>query len=125
MMRFRFDPDDLTDLTDPMKPIDFRNATWNEVREQLAGRMLVVYEAWQKHGPGTTREIAERSGLDILTVRPRTTNLFALGFVHLVEQAGHEGIYAAVPESAALEHFTQRQRDARADAAQLPLRLPT
>lgn len=106
-----------------MKPIDFRNATWNDIREQLAGRMLVVYEAWQRYGPGTTREIAERSGLDILTVRPRTTNLFALGFVQLIEQAGHEGIYSAVPEQIALENFTTHQREARAEGAQLPLRL--
>ena len=108
-----------------MKPIDLRNATWNEVREQLAGRMLVVYEAWQKHGPGTTREIAERSGLDILTVRPRTTELYQMNFIMLLGSIGKEGIYLAVPECIALEHFTERQRAARADAAQLPLKLPT
>jgi hypothetical protein len=107
-----------------MKPIDLRNATWNEVREQLAGRMLVVYEAWQKHGPGTTREIAERSGLDILTVRPRTTELYQLNFVALLGFVNKEGIYAAMPELAALEAFQQRQKAARADASQLPLKLP-
>jgi hypothetical protein len=107
-----------------MKPIDLRNATWNEVREQLAGRMLVVYEAWQKHGPGTTREIAERSGLDLLTVRPRTTELYQLNFVALLGCDHKEGIYAAVPEARAMEAFQHRQKAARADAAQLPLKLP-
>lgn len=106
-----------------MKPIDFRNATWNEVLETLTGRRLAAYEAWQRFGPGTTHEVAERSGMSVLTLRPRTTELYQLGFVSLCGSEGKEGLYAAVEEAAAMGRFEDRQRRERADAAQLPLRL--
>lgn len=80
-----------------MKPIDYRNATFHSIRGQLEGMRRAVLEAWVQFGPGTTRGVSEKSGIDILTFRPRTTDLFQLGLVHLLneDQPGIEGIYAA------------------------------
>jgi len=42
--------------------------------------------------------LAALSGIDLLNVRPRTTDLCALGLVELTDKNGTEGIYQAVPE---------------------------
>ncbi len=84
-----------------MIAIDFRNITWESLQEQLTGRRLQVLAAWRLHGPATTRELSERSGIDILTLRPRTTELLDLGFLMLVSVderrpvRQHEGVYRA------------------------------
>jgi hypothetical protein len=106
-----------------MKAIDFRNATWQEIRENLRGRRLAAHEAWLRWGPGTTHEVAERSGMSVLTLRPRTTELLQLGFVQLIEAHGKEGMYAAVNEDIALERWTAARAAERAEGAQLPLQL--
>lgn len=83
-----------------MKPTDLRNATFATLRQGLSDRLKVVYDAWVIHGPATTRELSNRSGIDILSVRPRTTDLCDLGLVDLVgDERGTEGIYQAVHES--------------------------
>lgn len=79
-----------------MKPADLRNATFDKVCDDLQGRLLEVYRAWCEHGPATTRDLATWSGISILNVRPRTTDLFTLGLVELVgDRRGQEGIYRA------------------------------
>lgn len=99
-----------------MKPIDYRNTTFNELKGHLHGMRIAAYEAYLDHGPGTTRQVAEASGMDILTLRPRTTELLQLGFLELVpDPDGHrskEGTYRALPESAALSLFLRRQHQA-------------
>lgn len=67
-----------------MKAADFRNATWSDVLTHVQGDMLKVHEAWRRHGPGTTEEVAQRAGISIFTFRPRTTDLGKLGLVALV-----------------------------------------
>lgn len=67
-----------------MKAADFRNATWSEVLTHVQGDMLRVHDAWRRHGPGTTEEVAQRAGISIFTFRPRTTDLGKLGLVALV-----------------------------------------
>jgi hypothetical protein len=84
-----------------MKATDFRDATFEGIRESLNAWRQVVYVAWQAHGPGTTREIAERSGESLLTLRPRSTELLQMGLLSIVgktksDQAAWrscEGIY--------------------------------
>lgn len=99
-----------------MKPEDFRNATWDQIQERIEGLRLAVYTAWQQHGPGTTREVAARSQIDILTFRPRSTELYQLGLLRLVEREhnhDHQGIYDAVPMEearAAHEHARMGQQ---------------
>jgi hypothetical protein len=79
-----------------MKPTDLRDATFDRIRSDISGRLRQVYEAWERFGPTTTRNLAQLSGIDILNVRPRTTDLVALGLVELVNDfRGSEGIYRA------------------------------
>ncbi len=68
-----------------MIPIDFRNATYEHLRTHLTGLREKVWVAWIAHGPATTREAAKLSGIDLLTFRPRTTELYQLGGVCLAE----------------------------------------
>jgi hypothetical protein len=78
-----------------MRPTDFRNATFERLRADLNRRCESVYAAWQAHGPGTTRNVAGAAGIDILSFRPRTTDLIALGLLVVAGAVpgGHEGIY--------------------------------
>lgn len=104
-----------------MEPVDFRNATWDSIQDRLQGLRLDSYRAWQTFGPGTTRDVSGRCGIDLLTFRPRTTELFQLGLLRLVngESRGGEGIYQWVPVAVARAEFEKKQAEAR--DAQLPL----
>jgi hypothetical protein len=103
-----------------MKPIDFRNATFADVRNRIIGQRYSVLEAWRVHGPGTTAELAARSGLSILTLRPRTTELVQLGYVMLCEEQrpGHEGTYRVRTDDELVTWLTQRQAIARGEGVQ-------
>ena len=97
-----------------MKPIDFRNETFASIQNRIAGSRAAVLAAWKTHGPCTTEELAERSGLSILSLRPRTTELLDLGFVRLNEDqaAKGEGTYRACTYSEHMAWFTEQQRAA-------------
>ncbi len=100
-----------------MKPIDLRNATWRDVLTHLTEDLVRVHLAWQQHGPGTTREVAEKSRISLLTLRPRTTDLYKLGLVVLVEQEHANGIYAArTREEAEISLAWQQRADFRRKA---------
>ncbi len=77
-----------------MKPVDLRNATWRDVLGHLTEDLVRVHLAIQAHGRCTTRELAQKSGISIFTVRPRVTDLCKLGLVILVHNEGTVGIYA-------------------------------
>ena len=103
-----------------MKPIDYRNANWHYLQSRIQGDRLAVFSAWRQHGPGTTKELAEKSGMDILSFRPRTTELVQLGFVILLDEfPGKEGTYRALSDGEAWELFRTRQEQAR--DPQIPL----
>lgn len=106
-----------------MEPIDFRTATWQDLQSRLQGQRLAVLAAWRQHGPGTTREVATRAGIDILTLRPRTTELYQLGLLAIKdpEAAGNEGTYRALSDGEAWDLF--HRRHASAGDAQLALKL--
>ena len=121
-----------------MQPIDYRTANWNDLQALLQGLRLSVLEAWRQHGPGTTREVSEKSGIDILTFRPRTTELYQLGFIAIVEDSipstvqpfnfssvpacrGHEGTYRALSDGEAWARF--REQREQAQDAQLALKI--
>jgi len=97
-----------------MKPVDYRNAIWQDIQDRLSGLRETVYEAWQQHGPCTTEELAERSGISILTLRPRTTELYQLGFVVLADQRdGHSGTYRAASIQQTMDHYQDMVRAAK------------
>ena len=64
-----------------MNPIDYRNATWTELQGRITRDRQAALDAWVKYGPGTTRAVATAAGIDLLTFRPRTTELFQLGYL--------------------------------------------
>ncbi|WP_009964033.1 hypothetical protein [Verrucomicrobium spinosum] len=96
--------------------IDYSIETWESLQSRLSELRLAVYEAWKQHGPGTTRQIAAKANMDILTFRPRTTELLQLGFITVWhgagDQRGREGVYRAYSYQEALAHFTEQQRKA-------------
>lgn len=99
-----------------MQPIDYRNATWEEVIRHLNRDRERVYNALLRFGPITTRGLAAAMGCDILSVRPRVTELFQLGFVLLAEgseSTGREGIYVALSWIDARHHFEARKAQAQ------------
>jgi hypothetical protein len=99
-----------------MRPIDYRNATWHGLKSHLHGLRLAAHNAYRDHGPGTTRQVADASGIDILTLRPRTTELFQMGFIELVPDPlgnrSKEGTYRTVSEETARHRFQVRQAEA-------------
>lgn len=97
-----------------MKPVDFRNATFADLESRLAGMRESVLAAWRAHGPGTTVQIAARSEIGLLTLRPRTTELFELGFLTLAEdqQAKGAGTYRVRTYAEHLAWLTEQQRQA-------------
>ena len=78
-----------------MKPIDLRNETFDSLKARLEADRLAAHRAWLAHGPGTTREISAKAGLELLTFRPRSTELYQIGVLELLERQGHEGVYRA------------------------------
>jgi predicted transcriptional regulator len=97
-----------------MKPIDFRNETWRDVELRVEGLRRDVYYALAKAGACTTRQLAEKSGIDLLTVRPRVTELYQIGLVELVneESGGGEGIYRTIPWPVARANFDKLKLNA-------------
>lgn len=88
-----------------LTPADLRDLTWESLQPFLTGARLAVLEAWRTHGPCTTRELSQRSGIDLLTLRPRTTELVALGLVMLHDSEGTEGTYRGIPAGHARGRF--------------------
>lgn len=81
-----------------MKPIDYRNETWANIRERLKGDRIKVLAALREHGPCTTRALASAMEWDILNVRPRVTELVQLHFADCTQRVGSEGVYLALSD---------------------------
>ncbi len=109
-----------------MQPIDYRNDTFTDIQARLSGLRLAVFAALSQHGPCTTRELATRASIDLLTVRPRVTELIDLGLVVLDDSAPaatkNEGVYRALTTAEAERLFNQRWTEANKEG-QLTLRL--
>jgi predicted transcriptional regulator len=100
-----------------MIAIDYRNITWDHLQATVQGKRLEVLSAWKQHGPCTTRELAAKADMDLLAVRPRTTELLQLGLLKEVEGEGqgHEGVYRALSDDEAMTEFSKRVAEARGD----------
>lgn len=81
-----------------MKTAEFSHGMWQEISECLTSLRKEIYESLLLHGPVTTRELAELTRIDILTVRPRVTELCQAGLARLAERqtSKTEGRYEAV-----------------------------
>lgn len=96
-----------------MKPVDYRNENWLNIRNRMQGQRQRVYGELVKHSPCTTRRLAGASGIDLLTVRPRVTELVELGMAECIGGTKGEGVYRAVAELVAQERFERRCRAER------------
>jgi hypothetical protein len=98
-----------------MKPTDLRNAQWHEVLTHVTDDMVKVHGAWLRFGKaGTTREVAQASGISVFTFRPRTTDLYKLGLVELDGKRGNEGLYVyRTAEQAHASRAWQQRADGR------------
>lgn len=88
-----------------MKAEDYRNMTWEEIQGHLVEDRLTAYNSLQIWGPCTTRQLAVYMSLDVLSVRPRVTELCQMGLARVVEVplekrredgSVREGYYVAV-----------------------------
>lgn len=108
-----------------MKPIDYRDTTFRDIQARVHGDRASVLEALQLHGPATTRDLARAMEWDVLSVRPRVTELVQLGLAELVpEQDGRvsrEGSYRALSTAEAEALFIWRQKAAQDPQCELPL----
>jgi predicted transcriptional regulator len=114
-----------------MNPIDYRNATWLDVQQRINPERARVLELLRMHGPCTTRHLANASGEDILSIRPRVTELVQLGLAELVDlqcngsrACHHEGVYHVVPLDAAMANFSRRCHEAQDAQTMLKLEVP-
>lgn len=78
-----------------MRTVDLRNENFEALFARVTELRFAAWAALKMYGPGTTREIAAASRMDLLTFRPRVTELCDLGFAYLAGRAGREGVYAA------------------------------
>lgn len=125
---YSFDPSAQSQIGNPkskMSPATIRDLNWHELQSRLSGLRASVYEALRMHGPCTTRQLAAKAGLDILTVRPRVTELCQLGFASLVDHSPHpssissaEGLYRAHTFAEAAAHHAREQALARGEGVQ-------
>lgn len=106
-----------------MEPIDLRNETFASLQARLTGLRAAVLATWRRHGPGTTHQLSARSGINILSFRPRTTELLQLGLLELVGRDGTNGIYQAIPQAEMRASFERAKAAAEISAHQMPLKL--
>lgn len=107
-----------------MKPIDYSKATFADIQGMLHDARLAVLGDLRANGPATTRQIAARTGIDLLTVRPRVTELVQIGFVCLVDGTEHarEGVYRGLSDAEAEVVFLQKQAEPIQAQPELPPR---
>ena len=108
-----------------MNPIDYRNATFESLRGQVQGAMrTAALAAWRTHGPGTTEDVAQRAGLPILSFRPRTTELYQLGFIRLTDEQPEKckGTYRVCTTIEHQAWFAEQQIAARNPQGELSFR---
>lgn len=91
-----------------MSPSAIRDLNWQQLQERVSGLRATVHEALRMHGPCTTRQLAAKAGLDILTVRPRVTELVEIGFATCTGREGGEGIYRACSFQEASAAYEER-----------------
>jgi predicted transcriptional regulator len=104
-----------------MKPIDLRNETWADVMNRVDGDRCRVHLMLAQSGPCTVRELAAHNNQDVLSIAPRITELFELGFVELVGRKGRRGVYKAVSALEA-ENVFKARRSAAVAQPELPLK---
>jgi hypothetical protein len=70
-----------------------RNAAWESIQPELRSMRYYVLAGWHQYGPCTTRDLARLSGLNLLSICPRTTELYQLGLLKLIGRWRGCGVY--------------------------------
>lgn len=104
-----------------MRPIDYSLATFQEIQGRLVSLRASVYDALLEHGPCTTRELARAGDIDLLTVRPRVTELVQLGFAECLGEDAREGRYRALTLAEAEALYNARRLAATTPQLELSL----
>lgn len=94
-----------------MKTTDPRDMTWQEIQGKLDGLREQIHRWLMHHGPATTEAISQNTGIGLLTVRPRVSELCAWGFAECVGKEKHQGIYRAVMVADALRLHEASQKE--------------
>ncbi len=69
--------------------------TWAGIQARLTGMRARAYYAWRAFPNRTTEECAALSGMNLLTFRPRTTELVQMGLVVGAGMRDGNGLYRA------------------------------
>ncbi len=78
-------------------PEQIRDANWAEIKEHVTGDRERCWTSLMLAARAmTTRQLSVRMEMDLLTVRPRVTELVQLGLVRCAGKEGHDGTYEAV-----------------------------
>lgn len=96
-----------------MKTTDPRDLTWEEIRSRLDGAREQIWIWLRYQGPATTSAIAEGTEIPLLTVRPRVSELAALGWVECVGRENREGVYQHVSAEACLARHQEAVRESQ------------
>ena len=99
-----------------MNPSDLRNANFTTLRATLPAKRAAVLAAFAVYGPATTRQAAGEAGIDILTLRPRATELEQMGLLVCVGNQIQDGIAHGVYRVATQpewENWRARQLDSQ------------
>jgi predicted transcriptional regulator len=83
----------------PNSPTALRDHNFDSLRATLDERRRGVLYALAQHGPCTTRQLALSARMDILSIRPRVTELKDLGLITYVGREAGEGVYAVTPQA--------------------------
>lgn len=92
-----------------MSPAKIRNDAFANIQDRLTGLRLRVYDAMRMCGEKTTCEIAKMSGLDLLTVRPRVTELCQSGLAEACGRSNGQGVYRIITVERAIENRVRQE----------------
>ncbi len=96
-----------------MNTTAIRDMTFEEIRDELDGPRHHVWDWLFARGPATTTAIADGTGIGLLTVRPRVSELVAMGFAECVGRQRREGIYRAITVAEAQAKWAEQRSDAQ------------
>lgn len=97
----------MSDSKKRLTSLDVRDQNFLSLRDSLDENRREVLCDLAAHGPCTTRQLADATRRDILSIRPRVTELLQLGLVILHGRTEGQGIYRIADQSE-WEQFRQR-----------------
>ena len=94
-----------------MKTTEVRDMTWEEIQSSLDGRRAYIWTFLRQHGAATTSVIADKTGISLLTVRPRVCELVQAGLAECIDRRHKEGVYRALSLEEARARFDEACRE--------------